>query len=106
MGCKFNGCTIEVTNFLKVNFVSNLSKDPTVVDVSLSTFFENCIFESKFSRDKPGTIDFTRIDAVKFEEINFSNCKFVGYFDKDWFKNCGFYNCTFTDTSVPRDLKI
>ena len=105
-GCKFYGCTIELSNFLKVNFVSKLSNDPTIVDVSMSTFFENCIFESKFEKDTPGSIDFTRIEAVKFEEINFSNCKFSGYFDKDWFKKCGFYNCTFTDVSTIADLKI
>ena len=105
-GCKFYGCTLDVTNFLKVTFASKLSTDPTIIDVSMSTFFENCIFESKFKKDLKNTMDFNRIKAAKLEEINFSNCKFIGYLDKDWFMNCHFYNCIFTDTSILNSLRV
>ena len=105
IGCKFLGGTIELKNFLKVNFKSKLSDDATIVDASMSTFFENCLFESEFLKDKQNSIDFTRIEAVKFENINFSNCTFRGYLDSDWFSNCGFYNCTFSDNIIVNKLK-
>jgi uncharacterized protein YjbI with pentapeptide repeats len=105
IGCKFFGCTIEITNFLNVKFSSKLSSEATIVDASMSTFFENCIFESKYKKDNINSLDFNRIKAVKFKEIIFSNCNFKGVIDKDWFEKCSFYNCIFTDISTLEELK-
>jgi len=103
--CKFNGCYIDVSNFLNVHFITIPNNDPSIIDVSKSTYFDHCIFEANFEPITTNTIDFTRIKAVTFSNINFSNCRFNGVIDTSWFTGCGFYNCMFADPDVSNVLK-
>lgn len=103
-GCKFYNCHFNITNFFKVNFITIESKDPSIINISGSTYFDHCTFDNDFRPDKKNTIDFTKIKAVRFENINFSNCHFKNGIDEDWFVNCGFYNCTFSSEEVKNNL--
>lgn len=103
--CKFYGCSFNVSNFLSVYFMTLPETDPSVIDASKSTYFENCIFENNFEPEKSGVIDFVQSKSIKFKDINFSNCQFRNVVNPEWFENCGFYNCTFPSAEVVITLK-
>ncbi len=102
--CKFNNVILNTTNFFKVKFLSLPPEDGSDIDLNKFTSFKDCIISNSNPVEPEVDLNFAQDYMVSFQDINFYDCRFDGLVRAEWFKNCGFYNCSFTSESSKIEL--